>query len=171
MVALVKGPETIERLPEGGPQASRSVHPLHERSLLCLGGGLAALLAGGYLPEHKLERGEFYSLLIFATVGAMILAASGDLLSLFLGLETMSLGVVRDDRLPPHLAPLGRGGPQVLPPRLVRRRALLYGFALLYGATGHTDLAGHRREHQDGRERPDGARSAWCSCSRASPSR
>ncbi|HHH29775.1 MAG TPA: NADH-quinone oxidoreductase subunit N, partial [Polyangiaceae bacterium] len=61
--------------------------------VLCLGGGLTCLLAGGYLPEHKLDRGEFYPLIIFSTVGAMILAAAGDLLSLFIGLETMSLGV------------------------------------------------------------------------------
>ena len=57
--------------------------------LLCLGGALAALLAGGYLPEHNLERGEFYSLLLFSTFGAMMLAAAGDVLTLFLGLETM----------------------------------------------------------------------------------
>jgi NADH-quinone oxidoreductase subunit N len=61
--------------------------------VLCLGGALAALLAGGYLPEHKLDRGEFYPLITFSTVGAIILAGAGDLLSLFLGLETMSLGV------------------------------------------------------------------------------
>ena len=61
--------------------------------VLCLGGGLACLLAGGYLPEHKLERGEFFPLVMFSTVGAMALAAAGDLLSLFIALETMSLGV------------------------------------------------------------------------------
>ena len=33
--------------------------------LLCLGGALASLLAGGYLREHEMERGEFYSLLLF----------------------------------------------------------------------------------------------------------
>src|SRR5271165_5371491 len=40
--------------------------------VLCLGAAIAALLAGGYLPEHQLERGEFYSLLLFATFGAMM---------------------------------------------------------------------------------------------------
>src|SRR5260221_13146541 len=43
--------------------------------VLCLGGALAALLAGGYLPEHNLDRGEFYSLLLWAPVAAMILAS------------------------------------------------------------------------------------------------
>src|SRR5687767_7525755 len=59
--------------------------------ILCLGGVIASLLAGGYLHEHNIERGEFYALLLFATVGAMMLAASADLLTLFLGLETMSI--------------------------------------------------------------------------------
>ncbi len=51
---------------------------------LCLGGALAALLAGGYLIEYSLERGEFYSLILLATYGEMMLAASGDALTLFL---------------------------------------------------------------------------------------
>ncbi|MEM7605903.1 MAG: hypothetical protein AAF411_11160 [Myxococcota bacterium] len=60
---------------------------------ICLGAGLCALLAGGYLREHGLERGEFYVLLLFSALGAMILARAVDMLSLFIGLETMSLGV------------------------------------------------------------------------------
>src|SRR5687767_7297088 len=42
--------------------------------VIALGAGLAALLAGGYLSEHKLERGEFYPLLLFTAFGAMVLA-------------------------------------------------------------------------------------------------
>src|SRR5512135_2186553 len=87
--------------------------------LVCLGGALAALLAGGYLPEHNLDRGEFYSLLLFATFGAMMLAGAGDLLVLFLGLETMSIGAYAMTAF--RRAALGRGRPEVLPPRVVRR--------------------------------------------------
>jgi NADH-quinone oxidoreductase subunit N len=110
--------------------------------LLCLGGGLAALLAGGYLPEHKIERGEFYSLLLFATFGAMMLAASGDFLTLFIGLETMSIGayaMTAFRRTSPRSA---EGALKYFLLGSFAAALLLYGFALLYGATGHTDLAG-----------------------------
>ena len=110
--------------------------------VLCLGGGLAALLAGGYFPEHNLDRGEFYALILFSTFGAMVLAASGDALTLFLGLETMSIGAYA-------LTAFRRASPRSAEGALkyfllgsFAAALLIYGFALLYGATGHTDLIG-----------------------------
>jgi NADH-quinone oxidoreductase subunit N len=110
--------------------------------LLCLGGGLAALLAGGYLSEHRIERGEFYALLLFATLGAMVLAEAGDALTLFLGLETMSIGAYA-------LTAFRRASPRSAEGALkyfllgsFAAALLIYGFALIYGASGHTDLAG-----------------------------
>jgi NADH-quinone oxidoreductase subunit N len=109
---------------------------------LCLGGALAALLAGGYLPEHGLDRGEFFPLILFSTVGCMALAAAGDLLTLFIALETMSLGVY-------CMIGLRRGSTRASEAALkyfllgsFAATLLLFGGALLYGATGHTDLAG-----------------------------
>ena len=110
--------------------------------LLCLGGALAALLAGGYLPEHNLDRGEFYSLLLFTTFGAMMLAAAGDLLVLFLGLETMSIGayaMTAFRRTSPRSA---EGALKYFLLGSFAAALLMFGFALLYGATGHTDLVG-----------------------------
>lgn len=110
--------------------------------LLCLGGALASLLAGGYLREHEMERGEFYSLLLFSTVGAMMVAAAGDALIVFLGLETMSLGayaLTAFRRTSPRSA---EGALKYFLLGSFAAALLLYGFALLYGATGHTDLSG-----------------------------
>src|SRR5262249_35069299 len=87
------GPETLEGAKALAPYVIVDRFTLFFSFILCLGAALAALLAGGYLPEHKLDRGEFYPLLTFSTVGCIILASAGDILSLFLGLETMSLGV------------------------------------------------------------------------------
>jgi NADH-quinone oxidoreductase subunit N len=110
--------------------------------LLCIGGGLAALLAGGYLPEHNLDRGEFYALLLFSTFGAMMIASSGDLLTIFLGLETMSIGAYA-------LSAFRRASPRSAEGALkyfllgsFAAALMLYGFALHNGATGHTDLVG-----------------------------
>jgi NADH-quinone oxidoreductase subunit N len=110
--------------------------------LLCLGGALASLLAGGYLPEHELERGEFYMLLLFATVGAMMLAAAGDVLTVFLGLETMSIGAYAMTAFRRTSPRSSEGALKYFLLGAFAVALLLYGFALLYGATGHTDLAG-----------------------------
>jgi len=110
--------------------------------ILCLGGALAALLAGGYLREHRLERGEFYALILLTTLGAMILASAGDLLTVFLGLETMSLGAYAMTAFRRSSARSAEGALKYFLLGSFAAALLLYGFALLYGATGHTDLAG-----------------------------
>jgi NADH-quinone oxidoreductase subunit N len=110
--------------------------------LLCFGGAVAALLAGGYMPEHHIERGEFYSLLLFSTVGAMILAAAGDALTLFLGLETMSIGAYAMTAFRRASPRSSEGALKYFLLGSFAAAILIYGFALIYGATGHTDLAG-----------------------------
>ncbi|HYJ11185.1 MAG TPA: NADH-quinone oxidoreductase subunit N [Polyangiaceae bacterium] len=136
------GPDKFEKLDVLLPYLIVDRFTLFFCFVLCLGGGLACLLAGGYLPEHKLERGEFFPLVLFSTVGAMALAASGDLLSLFIALETMSLGVY-------CLIGLRRTSPRASEAALkyfllgsFAAALMLFGAALLYGATGHTDLKG-----------------------------
>jgi NADH-quinone oxidoreductase subunit N len=136
------GPETLEASAMLAPYLLIDRFTMFFGFVICVGGAMAALLAGGYLPEHGIERGEFYPLLMFATVGAMMLAAAGDVLSLFIGLETMSLGVYA-------MTGFRRGSRRSTEASLkyfllgsFAAAVLLYGAALLYGATGHTDLAG-----------------------------
>jgi len=136
------GMENVEGVQSVAPWLILDRFTLFFDVLLCLGGGISALLAGGYLAEHHIERGEFYALLLFATFGAMMLAAAGDALTLFLGLETMSIGAYA-------LTAFRRASPRAAEGALkyfllgsFAAAILIYGFALLYGATGHTDLAG-----------------------------
>ncbi len=113
--------------------------------VICVGAGLSALLAGGYLKEHGLERGEFYVLLIFTAFGAMVLARAVDLLSVFLGLETMSLGAYALVAYRRTSARAVEGALKYFLLGSFAAAILLFGSALLYGATGHTDLAGIRQ--------------------------
>ncbi|MEP7120704.1 MAG: NADH-quinone oxidoreductase subunit N [Byssovorax sp.] len=138
------GPETLDGAKDLAPWLIIDRFTLFFAFTICLGGGLASLLAGGYLPEHRIDRGEFYPLITFSSVGAIILAAAGDVLTLFLGLEIMSLGVYA-------LTGFRRGSARSTEASMkyfllgsFAAALLLYGAALLYGATGHTDLAGIR---------------------------
>ncbi len=136
------GPDHLEGVKSLAPWILVDRFSLFFSFLVCLGGGLASLLAGGYLPEHKIDRGEFYPLLTFSTIGCMILASSGDLLSLFLGLETMSLGVYALTGFRRASARSTEAAVKYFLLGSFAAALLLYGGALLYGATGHTDLAG-----------------------------
>jgi NADH-quinone oxidoreductase subunit N len=136
------GPERLEGASELLPYLAMDRFTLFFCFTLCLGGGLASLFAGAYLPEHGIDRSEFFPLLLFSTVGAMALAAAADLLTLFVALETMSLGVY-------CMIGLRRGSTRASEAALkyfllgsFAAALMLFGGALLYGATGHTDLAG-----------------------------
>ena len=136
------GPDKLTGAEAAAPYLIVDRFTLFFEFVLCLGGGLACLMAGGYLPEHRLDRGEYYPLLIFSTLGAMILVSAGDLLSLFIGLETMSLGVYA-------MVGFRRGSMRSTEAAVkyfllgsFASALLLYGGAMIYGVTGKTDLAG-----------------------------
>ncbi len=114
------------------------------------GAALTALLAGGYLSEHRLERGEFYPLLLFSTFGAMVLARSIDLLTLFIGLETMSLGLYALVAYRRTSARAAEAGIKYFLLGSFAAAILLLGSAYLYGATGHTDFVGIAAAIKDG---------------------
>jgi NADH-quinone oxidoreductase subunit N len=150
------GPDKLTGAADAAPYLVVDRFTLFFDFLLCLGGALAALLAGGYLPEHKLDRGEFYTLLIFSTVGAMILAAAGDLLSLFIGLETMSLGVYAMVGFRRGSLRSTEGAAKYFLLGSFASALLLYGGSLIYGVTGKTDLAGIGRVIREATEASSG---------------
>ncbi|MCA9576460.1 MAG: NADH-quinone oxidoreductase subunit N [Sandaracinaceae bacterium] len=110
--------------------------------VIALGAALASLLAGGYLREHGMDRGEYYVLTLFSALGAMVMARAVDLLTLFVGLETLSLGVYS---LVAYRRTSARATEAAVKYFLLGSFAsaiFLFGAALVYGATGHTDFHG-----------------------------
>ena len=101
---------------------------------------LVLLLSVGYLPRLGVEPGEYYALILFATVGMMLMAAGTDLLVIFLALELMSLSLYV---LAGTFRTRPEGNEAALKYFLLGAFAsgfFLYGIALLYGATGTTNL-------------------------------
>src|ERR671919_535966 len=102
--------------------------------------GLTILSSVRYVKEAGIHQGEFYSLILFATVGMIIMAAANDLIVFFLGLETMSVAVYI---LTGMWRASSRSGEAAMKYFLIGAFAtgfLLYGIALIYGATGSTNL-------------------------------
>jgi len=101
---------------------------------------LATLLSADFFREHAILYGELYALLQFSTTGMIILAMSGDLVTVFLGIETMSLGAYvmtgafRKQKRPAEAAM------KYFLTGAFASAILVYGIALVYGATGTTNL-------------------------------
>jgi NADH-quinone oxidoreductase subunit N len=101
---------------------------------------LSIIGAFDYMNRTNMQRGEFYPLLLMTTAGAMFMGASGDLLVVFVALELLSIplyimaGMRRND---------ARSEESAMKYFLLGSFAtgfLVYGIALMYGATGTTNL-------------------------------
>ena len=106
---------------------------------------VAVLLAGQFLGDEGLPPGEFFSLILFATSGMLLLTAAGDLVTVFLGLEIASIttyvmaGYRRYDL---------RANESSLKYFLLGSFStafMLYGMALTYGAIRTTNIDGIRQ--------------------------
>jgi NADH-quinone oxidoreductase subunit N len=136
------GPEKLANVTSVAPYFIIDRFSLFYSFVLCIGGGLTCLLGAGYLPEHDIDRSEFFSLVLWSTVGAIALSAAGDLLTLFVGLETMSLGVYCMIALRRGSLKASEGALKYFLLGSFAAAIQLFGAGLLYGATGHTDLVG-----------------------------
>jgi len=101
---------------------------------------LTVLISSRYLETLRINFGEYYSLILFSTLGMMIMASAGDIIVLYLGLELMALSTyvlagfirydVRSNEAAMKYLLLGAFASAIL----------LYGTAMIYGLTGTTNL-------------------------------
>jgi NADH-quinone oxidoreductase subunit N len=101
---------------------------------------LSVLISIRYIEIEKVNLGEYYSLMLFSTLGMMIMASAGDIIVLYLGLELMALSVYV---LAGFLRGNTRSNEAALKYFLLGAFAsaiLLYGSSMIYGLTGTTNL-------------------------------
>ena len=101
---------------------------------------LAALTSPAHQREHDWAIGEYYSVLLLSASGMVMLAHAANLVTVFLGIETMSIGVYVMTAMRRHSR---RGNEAAMKYFLIGAFAtgfLMYGMALLYGAGGTLSL-------------------------------
>jgi NADH-quinone oxidoreductase subunit N len=109
-------------------------------AIFCVTTALVLLLSVDYLRRQGAEAGEYYVLVLFAALGMMLMASAQDLLVVFLGLELMSLSLYV---LAGFFRTRVSGNEAAMKYFLLGAFAsgfFVYGIALLYGATGTTNL-------------------------------
>ncbi|KHF28246.1 NADH-quinone oxidoreductase subunit M [Anoxybacillus sp. BCO1] len=111
------------------------------KALLLIGSALVLLLSIHYEPKERIAyRGEFYYLFLTALLGAMMMASSGDLITLFVGLELLSISsyilvAIRKKHTLANEAALKyviTGG--------IATAITLFGMSYIFGFTGSTNI-------------------------------
>ena len=106
---------------------------------------LATLFARAYLAREGFERGEFYAMLMWGTVGMMMMAKGLDLLIVILGLELLSICIFILVGFHRRIAVSNEASLKYFLMGAFATGFILYGTALFYGATGSTNFAAFSR--------------------------
>jgi NADH-quinone oxidoreductase subunit N len=109
--------------------------------IVCVALALASLTAAGFLRTRGAERGEFYALMAFAAAGMSLLAMSNELITLFVNLEVLSIATYALTSFLRRGTRPSEAGFKYFILGAFSSAVLLYGSALLYGATGTTLLS------------------------------
>lgn len=110
------------------------------KTLVLVGAATTLIIAQGFLVRHEMARFEYPVLIIFATLGMMMMLSANDLISLYIGLEMQSLSLYviaafrRDD------SRSSEAGLKYFVLGALASGMLLYGSSLVYGFAGTTNF-------------------------------
>ena len=110
------------------------------KTLFLMAAAITILFSKSYLEVEGARPGEYYFLILCATLGMMVMASGIDLITLFIGLETMAVSFYV---LTGFLKPSRRSNEAAVKYFVLGAFSLgilLYGMSLLYGLTGTTKL-------------------------------
>src|SRR4029079_16074721 len=94
-----------------------------------------------YLGSRGMFKGEFFALILFATLGMMIMISANHLLVLYLGLELMMLSLYSLVALQRDSATATEAAMKYFVLGALASGMLLYGMSMIYGATGTLEVS------------------------------
>jgi NADH-quinone oxidoreductase subunit N len=110
--------------------------------VFCVAGIAAILLSWRHVAPREAAHGEYHALLLTSIAGMVVLVAAQNLVSVFLGLELLSIPLYVLCATEMRRASSLESGLKYLVIGSVGSATLLYGSAFIYGATGSTDFSG-----------------------------
>jgi NADH-quinone oxidoreductase subunit N len=108
---------------------------------ICIGVVLVAMLSDDYLRGTPNDGPEIYALYLVAAIGGVVMASANDLIVLFLGLETLSLALYVLAASNRRSSDSAESGIKYFVLGGFSSAFFLYGIALVYGATGTTNIS------------------------------
>jgi NADH-quinone oxidoreductase subunit N len=108
--------------------------------IFLIAAALSILISFSYVYRQRLQAGEFYGLILLSTAGMMFMAGARDLVVMFLGLEVMSISVYALTAFNRRDRRSAEAGLKYFLLGAFATGFLLYGIALVYGATGSTNI-------------------------------
>ena len=110
-------------------------------AILLVSAGLVVMISPNYLNRRGIHYGEYYALILAATIGMMLLAGATSLMVIFLAIELLSLALYVLSGFSRHEERSQEAALKYLLLGGFASGFLLFGMALIYGETGHTQLA------------------------------
>ncbi|HTN99657.1 MAG TPA: NADH-quinone oxidoreductase subunit N [Microthrixaceae bacterium] len=108
--------------------------------IICVSVLMGALLLEGYVRREDLEGPEWYVLMLLSASGGLVMASANDLIVLFIGLEILSVAAYVLASMHSRRISSQEAGLKYLILGAFASAFLLYGIAMIYGATGSTNL-------------------------------
>jgi NADH-quinone oxidoreductase subunit N len=109
-------------------------------ALLLVSGLLGVALAYGYVKRMGIERGEYYTLMLFSVTGMMLMAQAADLIVVFLALELLSIPLYVLAAFARPKVESEEAGLKYFLLGAFATGFIVYGTALVFGATGTTSI-------------------------------
>lgn len=95
-----------------------------------------------YMADRGLDKGEYYVLVLYATLGMMVMISAANFLTMYLGLELMSLSLYALVAIDRDNSRATEAAMKYFVLGALASGMLLYGMSMIYGATGSLELGG-----------------------------
>ena len=110
--------------------------------LTTLGAAISLIISKNYFIDSKINKFEIPTLLLFSTLGMLIMISSKNLMIMYLAIELQSLSLYVVASIKRNSIESAESGVKYFILGALSSGILLYGFSLVYGFTGHTSFEG-----------------------------